>query len=88
MGIHFLRYVHGNERTKTHDAIHNTFATIAWDVGFHVGWKQLHVLLLTTFDYFRQWVDIVLTKNGIRILDNVVIVDLTQVDLFPQSYTT
>jgi hypothetical protein len=24
MGIHFLRYVHGNEHTKTHDAMYNT----------------------------------------------------------------
>jgi hypothetical protein len=29
MGIHFLCYVHGNEHIGTHDAIHDTFVTIA-----------------------------------------------------------
>jgi hypothetical protein len=37
MGIHLLRCVHSNECTRTHDAIHDIFATIAQDVGFHVG---------------------------------------------------
>jgi hypothetical protein len=37
MGIRLLCCVHGNERIGTHDAIHDTFATIAQDVGFHVG---------------------------------------------------
>jgi hypothetical protein len=37
MGILLLRCAHGNERTRTHDAIHETFATIVWDAGFHVG---------------------------------------------------
>jgi hypothetical protein len=37
MGIHLLRCADGNEFTKTHDVIHDTFATIARDVGFHVG---------------------------------------------------
>jgi hypothetical protein len=39
MGIHLLCYVHGNECIGTHDGIHNTFATIAWDINFHVGQK-------------------------------------------------
>jgi len=37
MGIHLLRCVHGNKCTWTYDVIHNTFTTIARDVGFHVG---------------------------------------------------
>jgi hypothetical protein len=37
MGIHLLRCVHGNEHIGTHDAICNTFAAIAQDVGFHMG---------------------------------------------------
>jgi hypothetical protein len=53
MGIHFLHYAFGNERTKTHDAIHDTFATIMWDVGFHVGREQLHVLPSNMFNSFR-----------------------------------
>jgi hypothetical protein len=44
MGIHLLCCVHGNECTGTHDAICDTFATIARDANFHVGQKQLHVL--------------------------------------------
>jgi len=28
MGIHILCCTHGNEHTRTHDAIHDTFATI------------------------------------------------------------
>ncbi len=36
MDIHLLCCAHGNEHTKTHDAIYNTFTTIAWNVGFHV----------------------------------------------------
>ncbi len=42
----------------------------------------------TTFNSFCQWVDIVLTKEGIRTLTDIVIVDPMQVDLFPWSYTT
>jgi hypothetical protein len=37
MGIHLLHCAHGNKRIKTHDAICNTFAAIAQNVGFHVG---------------------------------------------------
>jgi hypothetical protein len=37
MGIHLLRCAHGNEPTKTYDAIRDTFVAIAQDVGFHVG---------------------------------------------------
>jgi hypothetical protein len=40
MGIHLLRCVHSNERTRTHDAIHDTFAAIAQNVGFHMGRKS------------------------------------------------
>jgi hypothetical protein len=50
MSIHFLHYAHGNKCIWTHDAICDTFTTIAWDVGFHMGWEQLHVLPSTTFN--------------------------------------
>jgi hypothetical protein len=53
MGIHFLWCAHGNERTETHDAIHDTFAAIMQDVSFHMGRKQLHVLPSTTFNSSR-----------------------------------
>jgi hypothetical protein len=37
MGIHLLCCAQNNERTKTHDVICDTFPTIVWDVGFHMG---------------------------------------------------
>jgi hypothetical protein len=88
MGIHFLRCAHGNECTETHDAIHDTFAAIVQDVSFHVGWKQSHVLLSTTFNSSCWQVNIVFTKNGICTLADVVIVDSTWTYLLPRSYTT
>jgi hypothetical protein len=83
MGIHILCCVHGNECIKTYDVICNTFTTIARDVNFHMKQEQLHVLPSTTFNSFHWWIDIVLTKNGICILVNIVIVDPTQAGLFP-----
>jgi hypothetical protein len=49
-------------------------------------WKemQLHVLPSTTFDSSSWRIDIVLTKNEICTLTNIVIADPTQVDLFCQ----
>jgi hypothetical protein len=41
-----------------------------------------------TFHSFRRWVDIMLTKDGIHTLANVVIVDPTQADLLCWSYVT
>jgi len=85
MCIHLLYYVQGNEHMGTHDVVCNTFATIARDVGFHVGWKQLHVLPSTTFNSSCQQVDIVLTKDGIRTLVNIVIANPTWAYLLPWS---
>jgi hypothetical protein len=65
-----------------------TFATIAQDVGLHMGWKQLYVLPSNTFNYSCWWINIVLTKNGIRTLVDVVITNLTRADLLPRSCTT
>jgi len=84
--IHFLLCAHSSEHIGTHDAIHNTFATIAWDVGFHLGWKHIHALPSTTFNSSRWWINIVLTKDDIRTLANIVIVDPTWADVFPWSY--
>jgi hypothetical protein len=73
---------------NTHDAICNTFVVIAHDANFHAGWKQLHALFLITFHSFRQWIDIMLTKDGIHTLVNVVIVNSTKANLFCQYYIT
>jgi hypothetical protein len=74
-GIHLLHYTHGNECIGTHDVVSDIFATIVWEVGFHVGWEQLHVFPLTTSNSSYQQVDIVLTKYGIRTLIDIVIID-------------
>jgi hypothetical protein len=73
---------------KTHDAICNTFAAITWDVGFHMGQKQLHALLSNMFNSSYQQVDIMLTKDGICTLIDIVITNPTQVDLLPRSCAT
>jgi hypothetical protein len=88
MGIHFLLCVHGNKRIGTHDVIHDTFVAIAWDAGFHLGWKQLHPFPSITFNSSRWWDDIVFTKDDIHTLVDVVIADPTRADLLPQSCTT
>jgi hypothetical protein len=88
MCIHLLCCAHGIERTKTHDAIHNTFATIVWDASFHMGQKQLHALPSTTFNSFCWRVDIMFTNDGIHTLVDVVITEPTQANLFPWSCTT
>ncbi len=84
MGIHLLHCAYGNERMGTHDAIHDTFSTIMQDVNFHVGWKQLHALPSSTINSSCQWINIVLTKNGIHTLANIVIADPTWMDLLRQ----
>ncbi len=85
MGIHLLSCAQNNEHIKTHDIICDTFPTIAQDVGFHMGWKQLHVFPLITFNSFCWQVDMVLTEDGICTLVNVVIINPTRMDLLFQS---
>jgi hypothetical protein len=86
--VHLLCCTHGNERMGTHDAIRDTFATISWNVNFHVGQKQLHTHPSTTFHSSHKWIDNVFTKDGIHILVNVVIIDPTWVDLLRWSYAS
>jgi hypothetical protein len=88
MGIQLLCCVHDNERIKTYDVVCNTFFAITWDVGFHVGREQLHVLPSNTFNSFCWWVDIVFTKDDICILINVVITNPTKARLLPRSCAT
>jgi hypothetical protein len=80
MDIHLVRCTHGNEQIRTH-VVCNTFVAIVWDVGFHMKQKQLHVLLLTMFNSSHWWVNIVLTKNEIPTLSNIVIIDQMHADL-------
>jgi hypothetical protein len=76
MGIHLLHCALGNKCTTIHDAIRNTFVTIVRDVDFHVGWKQLHVFLSTMFHSSYWQINIVLIKNGIYTLADIVIIEL------------
>jgi hypothetical protein len=57
MDIHLFHCTHGNEHMKTHDVVHNIFATIMQDVGCHMGWKQLHMSSSTMFNSFCPQVD-------------------------------
>jgi hypothetical protein len=75
MGIHILCCAHGNEHTGTHNEIRNTFVAIVQNVGFHMGWKQLRALLATMFNSSCQRINIVLTKNDIHTLANIIIVN-------------
>jgi hypothetical protein len=84
MGVHLLNCVHGNEQMGTHDVVCDTFVAIVQNVGFHVGREQLYALPLIMFNFFRHHqINIVLTKDGIHTLTNIVIVHPTRVDLFP-----
>jgi hypothetical protein len=47
--------------------------------------NKLHALPSTTFNSFRQQVNIVLTKYNICTLANVIITNPMRIDLFPQS---
>jgi len=87
MGIHFL-CVNGNECIGIHHAICDTFVVIAWNVDIHMGQEQLQAFFLVILNCFHWRVDIVLTKDEIHTLANVVITDptrayLTCADLFP-----
>ncbi len=87
MGIHFLCCAYGIKHMKTHDVVHNTFVAIMWNVSFHMGWEQLHALPSATLNYFHQQVNIVLTKNEICTLVDVVIANPMNVNLIFWSCT-
>jgi hypothetical protein len=64
MSIHFLHRVHDNKHIRTHDIIHDTFVAIAWDDGFHMGWKHItcisfnHIQLLLSISQhcvYQRW---------------------------------
>jgi hypothetical protein len=88
MGIQILHYAHGNKRIGTYDVIHDIFSTIVQYDGFYMGREKLHVFPLATFNSFNRWINIVLTKDGIHTLVNIVISDPTCVNLLPQFCTT
>jgi hypothetical protein len=88
MVIHLLCCVHGSECIGTHDAIRDTLVAITHDASFHMGRKQLHALPSTTFNSSHRQVDIMITKDGIHTLVDVVIANPTRINLLPQSCVT
>jgi hypothetical protein len=70
-----LHNAHGNKRMGTHDVVRSTcnYYFHCANASFHMGQKQLHVLPLAMLNSFCQWINIVLTKNGICTLVDVVI---------------
>ncbi len=76
-----------NTHITTHVAIHDTFAAIAWDVGFHVGREQLHEFLSITFNSFCRRIDIMIIKDDVTLVD-VLIANSMRVDLKPRSCAT
>ncbi len=73
MGIHLLRYAHGEERTTLHDAL----VAIVRDARFHVSQKQTHVLPTPTLQFLCCQVDIVVSIDGVCMLRDVVSADPT-----------
>jgi len=56
------------------------------DIGFHVLWKQVHILSSLFSQFFCWWVDIVLLIDSICTLVDVIIVNFTWANLV--SWTT
>ncbi len=88
MGVHLLCCFHGNECTCIHDAVRDTFTAIVQDVSFHVGRKQLHAFPSSMLNFFHSQINIVLTKDGIHTLVDVVIIDPTRTNLLFWFCTT
>ncbi len=85
--IHFLCCAHGNKCTWTHDVICDAFVTIVQNDCFHIRQEQLHVFLSPMLKSSHRQVDILFTKNGIRTLIYIVIINPMHVYLLPQSCT-
>ncbi len=81
MGIHLFCFAHGGEKMTSHNVIWDAFVSITKDVGFHGAREQTHIILLLAILSSCQQVDIVLSVDGIRMFANVIIENLTEVDL-------
>jgi hypothetical protein len=88
MGIHLLRCTHGNKHIGTHDIVHDTFSTIAWEASFHVGQEQLNVDPLIKFKSSCCQVNIVFIEDGFHTLIDIVVGDPMSANLFFWSCTT
>jgi hypothetical protein len=77
MDIHLLRCVHGNKRIETHDVIHDTLLPLCMMLTSMWGENNYMHFFSNMFNSSYRQVNIVLTKNGIHTLVDVVIVDPT-----------
>jgi hypothetical protein len=75
LGVHLLHCLCKNEHIANHDTFWDTITAIASKNGVHVQKKVFTFSLATHED------DIVITKNSFGTLANVVIVDLTCINL-------
>jgi hypothetical protein len=77
--IHIFHCAHGAKRTTIHDVVWNSFTSIVRDVGFHVLREQLMFFQCHLSNH------IVLISYDIHILIDIVIVDLTHVNIISQA---
>jgi hypothetical protein len=73
------------QHTTKHDVVRDSFISITRDARFHVLREQTHVFPMPSFQISWKQMGIVLTVDGICILADVVIVDLTHVNLVSRA---
>jgi len=73
------------QHTTKHDVVQDSFVSITRDAKFHVLREQTHVFPMPSFQTSWQQMDIVLTVDGIPILADVVIADLTCANLVSRA---
>ncbi len=77
LGIYLLRCLCGSERTTTHDMLQDTIVVITLESEPHVQKKVSHFFLRHTL----RRMDIVIIRDFFCTLADVVITDLTHIDL-------
>jgi hypothetical protein len=75
---------HVNEHIATHDTLQNTITTIVLENGAHIQKEISHLYPHHT----RRQMDIVITKDDLKILADIVIVDLTCTYLVQHALST
>ncbi len=80
--MHLCQWTHGNPCSSWYLCHHCTKFYLP------CGWEQLHALPSTTFNSFHQQIDIVLTKDDICTIFDIIIINPTGTYLLPQSCAT
>jgi hypothetical protein len=89
LGIHLLHCAHDSESTNTPDDIHDAFASIAKEAIFMRLGEQLHVPpKLPHFKHLSIVSTLSFQRMGVYTLENIIIVDLTHVNLLSQASKT